>query len=105
MVPSITANYMVDLLNKQDQELNRLADQLRATSGHIPVRTTLVDDTISHGIKSYIKTSGADLVVLGTRGRTGLRSLTLGTQAERIIRSSQRSVLAVKPEGFHYEAS
>ena len=105
MVPSITANYMVELLDKQDGELNRLADQLRATSGHIPVRATLVNDTISHGIKSYIKTSGADLVVLGTRGRTGLRSLTLGTQAEHIISSSQCSVLAVKPEGFHYEVS
>ena len=46
---------------------------------------------------------GADLVVVGTRGRTGMKAVLLGTVAERIVRESPCSVLAVKPDGFKYE--
>jgi nucleotide-binding universal stress UspA family protein len=42
----------------------------------------------------------ADLIVMGTVGRTGLRGLIMGNTAETILRSVHCSVLAVKPEGF-----
>lgn len=38
----------------------------------------------------------ADLVVMGTRGRTGLASFFLGSTAERVIRRSHVPVIAVK---------
>lgn len=38
----------------------------------------------------------ADLVVLGTRGRTGLARMTLGSVAEAVVRSSPCSVLVVR---------
>jgi nucleotide-binding universal stress UspA family protein len=39
---------------------------------------------------------GAELVVVGTHGRTGLPRLALGSVAERVIRSASCSVLAVR---------
>ena len=51
----------------------------------------------------YVEESSADLVVVGTRGRTGMRAILLGTVAERIVRESPCSVLAVKPDDFKYE--
>jgi nucleotide-binding universal stress UspA family protein len=42
----------------------------------------------------------ADLIVMGTVGRTGLSGLIMGNTAETILRSVHCSVLAVKPEGF-----
>lgn len=42
----------------------------------------------------------ADVVVMGTVARTGLGGLFIGNTAENIINSLERSVLAVKPEGF-----
>ncbi len=39
----------------------------------------------------------ADLLCVGTHGRTGLAHLLLGSQAERIIRESPCPVLTVKP--------
>jgi nucleotide-binding universal stress UspA family protein len=42
----------------------------------------------------------ADLLVVGTRGRTNLRYLLLGSTAERALLESTSSVLAVKPADF-----
>jgi nucleotide-binding universal stress UspA family protein len=41
----------------------------------------------------------AELVVVGTQGRTGLTRLTLGSVAERVVRSVSSSVLAVRTSG------
>jgi nucleotide-binding universal stress UspA family protein len=42
----------------------------------------------------------ADLVVMGTVGRTGIPGLLIGNTAEVILNNLECSVLAVKPEGF-----
>ncbi len=42
----------------------------------------------------------ADLVVMGTVGRTGIPGLFIGNTAETILRAVPCSVLAVKPPGF-----
>jgi universal stress protein E len=55
------------------------------------------------GIVEFQQQSGADLVVLGTRGRTSLRALLLGATAEYVLRESKCSLLAIKPEGFDYQ--
>jgi nucleotide-binding universal stress UspA family protein len=39
---------------------------------------------------------GAELVVMGTRGRTGLARVVLGSVAERVVRNATTSVLAVR---------
>ena len=46
-----------------------------------------------------------DLVVLGTRGKHGLRTLLIGTTAEKIVQHAPCSILAVKPEGFEYHVA
>lgn len=42
----------------------------------------------------------ADLVIMGTIGRTGIHGFVIGNTAENILNSISCSVLAVKPEGF-----
>lgn len=43
------------------------------------------------------ETAGADLVVVGTHGRTGVRHLLLGSIAEKLVRLSPVPVLTVPP--------
>lgn len=52
-----------------------------------------------HGIAAFASACGADLAVLGTRGKTNLRDLVLGSTAERVLRDIPCSVLAVPPTG------
>jgi len=40
---------------------------------------------------------GADLIVIGTHGRTGLTRLVIGSVAERVVRIAPCPVLIVKP--------
>lgn len=54
------------------------------------------------GIAEYATGVSADLIALGTRGRTNLRDILLGSTAEKALGESRCSVLAVKPEGFHH---
>lgn len=54
------------------------------------------------GIVEYAAKVQADLIVLGTRGRTNLRDLLLGSTAEKALEESKCSILAVKPEGFEH---
>jgi universal stress protein E len=58
--------------------------------------------SVHRGIWQSLKEIEADLVVLGTRGRTGFKSLLLGTTAEGLINHTPCSALTIKPEGFHY---
>ncbi|MGH7359221.1 MAG: universal stress protein [Candidatus Rokuibacteriota bacterium] len=39
----------------------------------------------------------ADLLVLGTHGRTGVRRMLLGSVAERVVRTASCPVLTVRP--------
>jgi nucleotide-binding universal stress UspA family protein len=45
----------------------------------------------------------ADLVVIGTHGRTGMAHLLLGSVAEKVVRTTACSVLTVRPDSFHFE--
>lgn len=53
---------------------------------------------IREAIIEHVKAKHVDLVVLGTRGRTGLRELLIGTTAEKIVSHAPCSILVVKPE-------
>ena len=43
----------------------------------------------------------ADLVLVGTAGRTGLARLALGSVAEKVVRNAGCPVLVVRPKDFH----
>ena len=42
----------------------------------------------------------ADLIVMGTLSRSGVRGFLIGNTAEKILQKVDYSVLAVKPDGF-----
>lgn len=55
----------------------------------------IASQNIAHGICDYADNHGADLVVVGTHGRTGVAHLLLGSVAERVVRHAPCSVLTV----------
>jgi len=62
----------------------------------VPVRLRVDLGPPSVRILAAATEVGADLIVMGTHGRTGLRHLLLGSVAEKIVRSAPMPVLTVR---------
>lgn len=52
----------------------------------------------AQSLAAYAKQTGADLLVIGTRGRGGLSKLALGSTAEELLRIAPCPVLTVGPQ-------
>jgi nucleotide-binding universal stress UspA family protein len=65
----------------------------------LPVSSSLASVPAGSAIASTAKQIGADLVVVGSRGHTGLKRLALGSVAEHTVKESPVSVLTVRGEG------
>ena len=55
------------------------------------------------GVLQLARERGADLLVLGTHGRSGLRHIRLGSTAERVVENARCPVLTVRDPAFRYE--
>ena len=61
------------------------------------VGTAVIDgESPALGICQYAQEVGADLIVIGTHGRTGLKHLLIGSVAERVVRHSVVPVLSLR---------
>ena len=80
--------------NRQKQRLEKLADTV--SPGFKAKAHAFIHPNPSQGIVDFLLREHADLAVLGTRGRTVMRSLPMGTTAEKIISRSPCSVLSIK---------
>lgn len=63
---------------------------------HLAVKTYLVSGSPSREILDKAQQDKADLIVMGTHGRTGMGHLLLGSVAEKVVRLSTCPVLTVQ---------
>lgn len=70
----------------------------RADARGVPVETAIRNGIPSETILEYADDVGADLLVMGTEGRTGVERLLLGSVTERVVRSADLPVLTVRAE-------
>ena len=72
-----------------DNAVAAVRKQLPDATGHVEVGDP------RDCIVAYAKSSGADLIVIGTHGRRGVAHLVLGSVAESVVRMSPIPVLTV----------
>lgn len=74
-----------------------LHKQVLESAPGIPAEESLHEDrNVGRGVADHAQTTGADLIVIGARGRSNLHYLLLGSTAERVLTSLPCSVLVVK---------
>jgi nucleotide-binding universal stress UspA family protein len=78
----------------QTRTAEQTAAQLRAAGQHADarMRTGRAADEILH----LAAETGADLVVMGSQGRTGLARIVLGSVARKVLNGAAASVLIVR---------
>jgi nucleotide-binding universal stress UspA family protein len=69
-----------------------------AVDAGLDVDVTLTPAFPSESISAIAEEHGSDLIVMGTRGLTGLRHVLLGSVAERTLRIAPCPVVTVKHE-------
>src|SRR5579859_3045279 len=92
---------MIDSMRRSGQSLLRSA-QAAARKAGLQANTVLLETLTGPAADPIVKQarkSGADLIVLGTHGRRGVRRLLMGSDAEQIVRNSPVPVMLVRSGG------
>ncbi|MBA5871377.1 MAG: hypothetical protein GDA68_15480 [Nitrospira sp. CR2.1] len=98
MDPDYTVNrmYLDHLRDEAKRQLASLESRVKA-AGH-SIATRIETGIPSQCVQAVAEEIGADLLVVGTHGRTGLDHVLVGSTAERVVRIAPCPVLAVKAD-------
>ncbi len=99
--PSMPATIDPEAVDNWRKDLEAFLAPLTRDASEVKV-TALIKERVNirEAILEHVNDVHATLVVLGTRGKTGLREMLIGTTAEKIVQHAPCSILAVKPDGF-----
>lgn len=80
------------------EELNRMLHAVLPTDPSVPYEHRLLvgEKNTADQIVRFAKEENADLIVIGTHGRTGLKRALLGSVAEAVVRRASCPVLIMK---------
>jgi nucleotide-binding universal stress UspA family protein len=85
-----------DCRDAAQREIGKWSDKVNAAG--VPVESTVTPSPPVEAIERLAGEIDADLVVMGSRGLTGLKHVLLGSVAERTIRTAPCPVLTVKDD-------
>lgn len=96
--------FTVKMIQKSKQQLSAVAEALMQEG--IIVRQLLRVGTPYHGIQAIITEHKADLVVMGTNGKSPLEEILIGSNTEKVMRRSTCPVLSVnkKPSNLDFKS-
>ena len=97
----VNQQYLADLLKHASAQLGDLKG--RAERRGIAVTTRVATGLPSEEVISAAREEDSDLIVVGTRGKTGLAHILLGSTAERVIRGAPCPVLSVRTDSADLE--
>jgi nucleotide-binding universal stress UspA family protein len=78
-------------------EVRRQLETVVPTVASVRYEHRLVTGSVAEEIVALAEAEGADLIVIGTHGRSGLRRILVGSVAEAVMRHAKCPVLTVKP--------
>jgi len=93
---AVPASYHDDVRDTVTQQLRECQEKVEAEG--VPVEASVSSEFPPQAIAEMAKDIDADLIVMGTRGLTGIKHVMLGSVAERTVRSAACPVLTVKSE-------
>lgn len=80
-----------------ETELAAVCERKRGTG--VALSHRLLSGRTAEAISDYAREVGAEMIVIGSRSRPGVRHLLLGSTAERVLRLAPCPVLVVHPTG------
>ncbi len=88
-----------EMIKEFHEEAEKVVSEITGKNPSENVKTMTVEGIPQYEIRNVARSKKADLIIMGTHGRTGLRHLLMGSVAEFVIRHSTIPVLVVpEPE-------
>jgi nucleotide-binding universal stress UspA family protein len=96
--PQMSPGYAPEMAERMEAQRNEARGSVAMTSGHLRaagfgVSTRIVEADPRTAILEVAEEWKADLIVLGSHGRTGIKKLLLGSVAESVARHARCSVM------------
>jgi nucleotide-binding universal stress UspA family protein len=93
--PHETSEYMTSMRNEGEKYLDKV--RLKVNEKDIQIKTEIISSiNVAVGIVDYAESNNMDLIVIGTRGRSGFKKLLLGSVASAVITYAHCPVMVVK---------
>lgn len=91
---ALPQGFYEDLRAQANAQVQKVASEIAAKG--IDASGVAIAEPASVAIVAQAEALPADLIVIGTRGLTGLKHVVLGSVAERVVRTAPCPVLTVK---------
>ncbi len=93
--PHETSEFMTTMRKEGEKYLNKV--KRNANEMNIQIKTEIISSTnIAGGIVDYAEENDINLIVIGTRGKSGFKKLLLGSVASHVVTYAHCPVLVVK---------
>jgi len=101
-----SSSYRIENIEKRvtessRREMLRLAEE--RIDRQVAVKFIVVQGVPFAEIINTARKCKADLIVIGTHGRTGISKILIGSVAEKVVRKAPYPVLTVKRPGYKFE--
>ena len=88
--------YMVDLVNKRKEQFKKMEEEHAGKA--YKFSTNISFGNPYAGISGEITEIKADLVIMGSKGSSGLEEILIGSNTEKVVRHSECPVITVKAQ-------
>ncbi|NOU91768.1 universal stress protein [Paenibacillus sp. LMG 31456] len=92
--PVITENFYESDLKYGNEIVKRLEKELSTLAN--PHSVSLIQGTPENEILQFANEQGSDLIIMGSRGLTGLKEMFLGSVSHYVVQHAEAPVLIIK---------
>jgi nucleotide-binding universal stress UspA family protein len=102
---AVLVEYQKIVAEHEVENRTRLGELVREVQAQgLKAEEHLIDGFADTALRDAAEALDADLVVIGTHGRTGLKRILLGSVAERVVRLCRRHVMVARATGIENAA-
>lgn len=88
--------YFMELINTRKKQLKQLEETYKDSI--FELKTKLVLGSVFKGISESISEHSPDLIVMGSKGASGLEEVIVGSNTEKVVRTATCPVVTIKAE-------
>lgn len=92
---------LLEALRKEREEQMTALARDKARAG-LRIETRVLEGTPFNELIKAAREENADILIMGTRGLTGIKHILIGSTAEKVVRKAPCPVLVLKPEDFEF---